>query len=200
MTIRSVLDNAIIYECFNTLIGENRCRAALVNNYIRPKQTDRILDVGCGPGNMLPFLPKCGYLGVDPNESYIAAARRRYGDRGDFVVGRIGHLNIDQFGTFDIVIAIGVVHHLDNSEALDLFRLAFKSVGAGARLITMDGCRTENQSAITRYLLSQDRGQFVRNQEQYLELARSSFQLVIPELRKDLLRIPYTHLIMECIR
>ena len=43
-----------------------------------------------------------------------------------------------------------------------------------------------------------DRGKFVRTREEYLRLASARFPKVEPHLRHDLLRIPYTHLIMRC--
>ena len=198
--IRPIFDKPFFYELFDVLIGANHARSVLVREYIRPKDTDRILDIGCGSGNMLPFLPKCKYLGVDANESYIASARQRYGHRGEFICGRVSDLKAEQFGTFDVALAIGLVHHLGDSEALELFRLGFEALRPGGRLISGDICYTPDQSALERYLLSHDRGQFVRNQSRYLELARSCFRQVTPNLRKDLLRLPYTHLIMECIR
>lgn len=67
-------------------------------------------------------------------------------------------------------------------------------------MITNDGCYLANQSAIKKYLLSRDRGRYVRTQPEYERLARTSFQNVRANLREDVLRIPYTHLILECTR
>ena len=198
--LRPILDRPYFYELYHSLIGANYRSRVLVKEYIRPKPTDRVLDIGCGPGNMLPFLPKCDYTGVDVNPSYIDSARRRYGDRGTFVCERVSRHNVQQLGAFDIVLALGLVHHLDDAEARDLFRLGYAALKPEGRLITNDGCYSAGQSALERYLLSRDRGQFVRNQSLYLELAHGCFTQVIPHLRQDVLRVPYTHLIMECVR
>jgi len=198
--VRPILDQPYFYELYHRVIGANHRSQVLVNEYIRPKASDRILDIGCGPGNMLPFMPDCSYLGVDANESYIASARERYGRRGEFVCELVSHHNISDLGSFDIVIALGLIHHLDDSEARDLFRLCYKSLKPGGRLVTNDGCYTDQQSLIERYLLSRDRGRYVRTEAQYLALAHTWFQQVNPHLREDVLRIPYTHLIMECVR
>jgi len=198
--IRPILNKPFFYESYHTLIGARYRSRVLVSDYIRPKAGDRILDIGCGPGNMLPYLPACGYLGFDMNESYIATARQRYGDRGEFRCERVSHNSVQQFGAFDVVLALGLVHHLDDSEARDLFMLGHKALKPGGRMVTNDGCYMANQSAAKRYLLSRDRGQFVRTEPQYLELAKASFQQVEPHIREDVLRIPYTHLIMVCTR
>lgn len=198
--IRPILDRSYFYELYHRLIGANYRSRVLVSDYIRPQPSDWILDIGCGPGNMLPYLPECHYLGVDANQSYINTAAERYGDRGRFICERVSHHNVADLGAFDIVLALGLIHHLDDDEARGLFRLAHVALKPGGRLITNDGCYTGRQSSIERYLLSSDRGRFVRNEAEYLELARSWFQKVIPNLRTDVLRIPYTHLIMECVR
>ena len=52
----------------------------------------------------------------------------------------------------------------------------------------------------TRLALGLDRGRFVRDRQQYEDLARAHFTVLTSHLRHDLLRIPYTHLIMECAR
>lgn len=198
--VRPILNRPFFYEFYHTLIGANYRSRVLVSDYIRPKAGDRILDIGCGPGNMLPFLPEGQYLGVDANTSYIAAAQERYGRRGEFVCERVSHHSVQQFGTFDIVLALGLVHHLDDAEAGDLFRLGYTALKPGGRMITNDGCYTSGQSAAKRYLLSRDRGQFVRTQPEYEKLARTWFPEVRASIREDVLRIPYTHLILECVR
>ena len=40
----------------------------------------------CGPADILAFLPEIDYLGIDYLESYIAAARRGFGNRGRSLV------------------------------------------------------------------------------------------------------------------
>lgn len=198
--VRPILDRPYFYELYHRLIGANYRSRVLVNEYIRARPSDHILDIGCGPGNMLPFLPECQYLGVDVNDSYINTAKQRYGHRAKFVCERVSHHNVAELGAFDIVLALGLTHHLDDDEARDLFRLGYAALKPGGRLITNDGCYTSSQSRVERYLLSRDRGQYVRTEAQYVDLAHSCFPQVIPHLRTDVLRIPYTHLIMECVR
>jgi cyclopropane fatty-acyl-phospholipid synthase-like methyltransferase len=198
--IRPILNRSFFYELYHHLIGANYRSRVLVSDYIRPRAGDKILDIGCGPGNMVPFLPQGQYLGVDANPSYIADARERYGDRGEFVCERVSHHSVQQFGAFDIVLALGLVHHLDDSEASDLFRLGYTALKPGGRMITNDGCYTAKQSGAARYLLSRDRGEYVRPQQEYEKLAHSWFPVVHSHIREDVLRVPYTHLIMECVR
>ncbi len=65
-TIRTILDRPFYYDLFNIVIGANHLRNVLVNEYIRPTSSDQILDVGCGSGNMVPFLLKAVLMQTPP--------------------------------------------------------------------------------------------------------------------------------------
>ena len=101
---------------------------------------------------------------------------------------------------FDVALALGVVHHLDDAEARQLFQTAHDALRPGGKLVTLDGVFAPHQSAVARYLVRRDRGKFVRSEEGYVQIASQVFSAVKATLRHDLLRIPYTHIIMECVR
>jgi len=192
----ALLSVAGVYTGFQKTIKNPR------NNYlsehVRPQPGDRILDIGCGPAAILDALPGVHYVGVDLSPAYIQEARSRFGNRGEFHCQPIETFVVENPGTFDIVMANGVVHHLDDASAARLFataRLALKPTG---RLVTHDGCYVPGQSSIARWLLANDRGRHIRTESQYLRLASSCFTTVRATIRHDLLRVPYTHLIMEC--
>jgi SAM-dependent methyltransferase len=148
---------------------------------------------------MLASLPGVEYLGIDISPEYIEAARNRFDAKGRFFCGDIGTATVElEKGTFDLVLATGVLHHLDDERAARLFELARLALRSDGRLITYDGCYVPEQSRMARWVLSKDRGKFVRSRDQYLRLASRCFSKVEPHLRHDLLRIPYTHLIMYC--
>jgi len=126
-------------------------------------------------------------------------AQKRF-PRAKFVCERVSQYTLPHREYFDIVLALGIVHHLDDSEALQLFRIAHSALKPGGKLVTLDGVWTNDQSRSSRYLLARDRGQFVRSQEQYRNLASQVFSTNKASVRHDLLRIPYTHIILECIR
>ena len=73
-----IFESAGIFDLFQTLIGANRSRTRLVEEFIQPKSDALFLDVGCGTGTILDFLPdEINYVGVDISEHYINEAKRR---------------------------------------------------------------------------------------------------------------------------
>lgn len=198
--IRSILSIPSFYTFFQKLVGADYSYKIFINNYVRPNVGDRILDIGCGPAEVLAYLPQVEYIGFDASEKYINTAQKRYGTKGIFVCELVTSSNLQYQSYFDTVLVMGILHHLDNLEAAQLFDLAYTALKPGGRLVAIENCYTENQSPCARYIISKDRGQNIRNEKGYLELAYNLFPDTSYNIRQDLLRIPYTHIILECIK
>ena len=198
MDSRAILSLAAGYRLFGKLAGAHRLRVEHVERYIRPKAGDKVLDCGCGPGDFLAYLLDVDYVGVDISEDYIASARSRFGDRASFRVGPVCSETMSERGHYDLVLANGLLHHLGDDQVREFLRLARRCLKPSGRLVTLDGCYTDHQSRLARLMLDMDRGSHVRSLEVWLDLVTPVFPTVEPHVRHDLLRIPYTHLIMEC--
>lgn len=198
-SIRSVLAIPTAYNLWWNVVGGPAFAKVLVSEYLQPGVGARILEIGCGPGTIVGYLPQVEYLGFDLSSSYIEMARKRY-PRAQFVCERVSQFSLDTQRPFDAVLALGIVHHLDDQEARQLFQIAFDALKSGGKLITVDGVWTDDQSSAARWLLAKDRGEHVRNKGQYLHLVSGVFANVKASIRHDLIRIPYSHLILECVR
>ena len=119
---------------------------------------------------LLPCLSIVNYVCFDARKEYIQAAQEQYDDRATFYCNQVSAETTTEHSQFDLVLAVGVLHHLDDAEALQLCCLAEAALKPGGRFITFDGCYLPSQSHIARYLLSRDRGQNVRDREGYTKI------------------------------
>ncbi|HCS12714.1 MAG: hypothetical protein COS82_10020 [Zetaproteobacteria bacterium CG06_land_8_20_14_3_00_59_53] len=196
---RAIFSHPAVYNLAQRAVGAERARRMLVRDYFPPMQGKSILDIGCGTAEILRHLPEeMRYSGFDASEAYIDKARLEFGQRGDFRAELVSEATLDGMAQFDVVLAFGLLHHLDDDDAVSLFRLAAHALKPDGMLITMDPVFAPGQNPLGRWLISRDRGRSVRSPEAYHALARSSFPLVNHHLRHDMLNIPYSHSIMQC--
>ena len=197
--LSSLLSFPAGYRLFRWMVGGEAAWRIYLAEYVKPAPGDKILDIGCGPADVLNYLPAVNYTGLDISPEYICSAKKRFGSKGRFCCGDAGLAMIEgEQGTFDLVLATGVIHHLDDAQAARIFDLARLVLRPTGRLVTFDGCYVPQQSRIARWMHARDRGKFVRTREEYMRLALARFSKVESHLRHDLLRLPYTHLIMRC--
>lgn len=195
--IRAVLSNASIYSLFQRVMGAHGVRLRFVEDFVRPRDGMAVLDIGCGPADILAYLPAVDYHGFDISPVYIERARGRFGDRGTFHLGELSQAALPGLPKFDVVLALGVLHHLDDNVAVEVLRLAASALAPGGRVLTIDPCLEPGQNPIARFLVKRDRGQNVRTRPEYTAVASAVF----PEPRVEVRHkswIPYTHCVMEC--
>ena len=197
--LRSILAIPTAYQLWWNVVGGPAEVQILVNEYVQPKIGARILEIGCGPGTIVSYLPPSDYLGFDLSPEYVELAKRRF-PKAHFVCERVSQFSLAKEQSFDVVLALGIVHHLEDAEALQLFQIAHDALTPGGKLVTMDGVWIDGQSPTARWLLARDRGEYVRSEREYVGIASQVFSNIRPSVRHDLLRIPYTHLILECVR
>src|SRR5438105_4248682 len=100
------------YRLFSRLVGGEAARKTYVAEYVKPVPGNKILDIGCGPADILAYLPTVDFLGIDVSPEYIFSAKKRFGSRGRFYCTDVGQATIEQEkGSFDLVLATGVIHH-----------------------------------------------------------------------------------------
>jgi SAM-dependent methyltransferase len=197
-----LLRKASHYRLLQGLLLRSDTRRRVVRDILRPYPGCRILDIGCGPADILEALPQDlgAYHGFDMNPAYIEAARGRWGGRGRFECRRVDEAALPEPGSYDIALATGILHHLDDREAGRLFEVAHHALRPGGWLVTYDNVYIEGQNPVARWLIARDRGQAVRTREGYEALARPLFPRVESVILHDTLRLPYTILVMRCIK
>ena len=194
---RSILSQPLVYEAVQYLVGARRANAALVRDIIRPAPGDRVLDIGCGPAEILRALPAVDYVGVDQSEAYIRRAEKTFAGKGRFYCDSLENLAALDLGRFDIALSIGVLHHVDDAQAEKMFRLAAGLLQPGGRLYTADPCFHSRQNFLTRFIIRNDRGRNVREPDAYCRLAATGFRLVENRLMEGLFPFPHSVCLLE---
>lgn len=198
--IRSILSSPYIYNAFQNILGARSSRIEFVEHYCKPKTGQRWLDIGCGTAELLKYLPlDIAYVGFDVSETYIQFAKRAYKKRNaKFYTELIADNSLKRLKHFDRIVATGLLHHLDDDEVVQLFKIIKPSLTEGGRFVSIDPCFISGQSFFSKALVKRDRGQNVRYANVYYQLAKSVFENVELTHRNDLLFIPYDHAILIC--
>lgn len=195
--VRALLSYPLVYEAWGRFVGAEGWRRKLTAEHMRPQPGERVLDLGCGPAELLPHLGDIEYTGIDISEPYILRARATMDGRGEFRVGSATAIDAD-LEDFDLVVALGVLHHIDDDGVRDMFAGAAGALKPTGRMVTVDPVLVPGQNRVAHAIIVRDRGRHVRSVDGYEALARSAFGSVASTVRTDLLRIPYTHCILEC--
>jgi SAM-dependent methyltransferase len=180
-----------VYKAIQKALSAEQSTRRFIDEVVRPARGAAVLDVGCGPASLLPYLPSVDYTGVDLNPVSIAFAKEHYAARGRFLVGDAADLVPDQ--RFDIVILAALLHHLDDAGARRLFGNLVGALKPGGRIVTIDNIWLPRQNPIAKLVNALDSGKNVRTLEGYLKLAEGLPLRVEHKLYHDLLRIPYDH-------
>lgn len=135
----------------------------------------RLLDLGCGTGAMAGCFQPDVYVGVDPDRRYLARALTRHPrHRFSRMDGRAL-----AFGDscFDAVLIGGVIHHLDDHDALALLREAKRVLKRRAgRLVLWEDVPTRSRANLLGRLVHRfDEGCHIRHAGRYVEMAEAVF-------------------------
>ncbi len=129
----ATLHNASGYDLHSRLMGMgvNGANSRMIIEMAKVKPGDKILDVGCGSGNLTLTAKRYtgasgSVYGIDASPEMIEVARRKAQKSGIgavFEVGLIEKLNFPE-AAFDVVISRLVIHHLPD----DLKRQGFAEI------------------------------------------------------------------------
>ena len=197
--LRSVLKTPSLYLAYQSIVGGIRARRICFRDYVKCTPGMVVIDIGCGPGYAAQWLPGSRYFGFDVDGAYIDYATRKFGGQAVFHRGLFSPQHASTLPKADLVLMMGLLHHLTDDECVALLRLAKSAMKDGGKLLTLDGCYREGQSRLARYFLDSDRGEYIRTPESYIRIAQSVFGEVIASLRDDLFFIPYTCMVLGCI-
>jgi SAM-dependent methyltransferase len=193
-SIKDVLAAPSLFDVYQRVIGAHNLHARFIDEWVKPKAGDRILDIGCGTGAVVPFLPDSVELvGIDVSEAYIGAANARYGNRATFRVADASDLSLDLGAPYDVAYAAGVLHHIPDDGVQRVVAGALARLRPGGRFVAIDPTLVPGQGWISRKFVEGDRGEYVRSPDALASVLNEfapSMTVVT-----DMLRIPFAQVI-----
>ncbi len=199
--IRGILGRPEVYLFFQFLMNSHGKYRMCIERFLAPVNGKKILDIGCGCADILALLPRdVDYVGFDMSPAYIAYARKRFGHRARFFNRRVSDIDLQNLGLFDIVIADGLLHHLNDAEARDLFRIGFCALHDSGFMFTADPTLVENQDFISRRISLMDRGRHVRSPNAYQKIAKLVFPSLEVHVINNVSNRPQTGCILKCYK
>jgi len=162
--LSDILDNPTIWklfrDSFDLFFGIYRKRKKLLKVWEIAGKNYSVLDIACGIGQFSD-ITRGPYLGVDLNNQYIERAKKLYN------APNISFQCIDvkdlykENKQYDIVLLIGIAHHLDKDTLSDLLTVVHQIARKSVVLIEV---AHEQNTPWGKWLRNNDRGKFVRPQ------------------------------------
>jgi predicted TPR repeat methyltransferase len=172
-----VLENGVCYDLFQSAVGATKTRQFLIDAISVWENPKHIIDLGCGTGFSIPKLTYTDtYFGVDFSEKYLNLAKRiPTSMQTSFLQADLGDPFWSKGLSFtkpQVVMAMGLFHHLSNPNMEILFATLGDLLPPGSSIVSIDPVITSSTSRIGRWVATNDRGKFLRTPEELKEITK----------------------------
>ena len=195
--IYNFINSPLVYRIIQYIMSGTSFRNSIIKKNIR-KSNLKILDIGCGPAQILEQIPRCDYYGYDIDQRSIQYAKKKYRQKNyHFYCKKFNKTEIKKLPKFDFVIFFGILHHLSNKEADKMLTLCKRIMKKNSKLLTEDPILVEKQNIIAKFLIEKDRGINVRQKKEYINLLKKHFKKIKNKVTHQFF-IPYTWFTTIC--
>ena len=195
--IYNFINNPLIYKIIQGIMSGTSLRNSIIKKNIK-KSNLKILDIGCGPAQILEHIPQCDYYGYDIDNRSIQYAKKKYHQKNyHFYCKKFNKTELKKLPKFDFIIFFGILHHLSNKEVHEILKLCKKIMKKNSKLLTEDPILLENQNIIAKFLIKKDRGLNVRKKKEYINLLKKHFKKIKNKVTHQYF-IPYTWFTTVC--
>lgn len=198
--IRNSLQFSFIYDAVQKLIGATNHRKSVVER-LNITKGSKVVEVGCGPGKILDTLGDVFYVGYDINSRYIGAAQKKYADRKNckFIVSDASKPELhDLVKECDVMLSLGVLHHLTDEQCEELLSMAVRAVSNKGRFVIYEPYIPISKDSIGDFFMKNDRGMNIKSLDGWHQLARKYFSSIKESLHSPVYILRYSIVVLEC--
>lgn len=198
MKPQNILNHYLLYIFYQKIIGADNYLKSYIKNYIRPQKGDKILELACGAGNIYSMFPlkDVYYTGIDYSQNYISFARKKYPEQ-TFVCADITE-DFKAFDKYDIIYAEAIISAIPNEKVQKMFEAIKKCSNSKTRIILSDMNYRKSAPFLERFLMENERNEYVRTKDDYVRLISSYFKIEKISVVEKPYIIPYQKIIFEC--
>ena len=177
-----LLRNPSVYDLSQNLLLAYKLRNNKILENFNFDKKNKILDIGCGTGNILKILPKkVNYFGFDNNSKCINFAKKKYSNHF-FYEGYFDNKTKKTIPNVDLVIMNAVLHHLNDGQIYELLPIIKSKLDKNGKIICIDPFYSTDIKNLKDYskkfrnlIASFDRGNYVRTKKQYKKILETNF-------------------------
>ena len=175
--INMLSDNPSLFMFLRKIIELNFIgeKEVLKNELSKMNSNDRVLDLGCGTGELSIFFNNYNYTGIDIEPKYINFAKNKY--KGTFKLEDAKNTSF-QDQSFDLIVILGVLHHMNDDLCLSVFDEIRRILKISGKILIMEDVNTESKLDIIGNILRKlDKGNWIRTKAGYSDLINSKFNI-----------------------
>lgn len=122
-----------------------------------PKDSKRVLDLGCGDGRLLDLVfrqcPQSEGVAIDSSETMIEAAKQRFANSERVqVLHRDLNDNLRDLGLFDVIVSSFAIHHCPDERKRSLYAEVFEMLNKGGVFCNLEHVASPTPALHTRFL------------------------------------------------
>lgn len=147
----------------------------IIHREVPQKAGIKVLDMGCGTGILSPLFSESHYIGIDIDKKLIDFAQKKYPYAFKVMSGE---KILFPKNSFDLIIVIGVIHHLNDKATNKTLAEMKKVLKKDGRVLLVEAIPPiDNYNYVGHFIRSLDEGHNIRKLEEYGKIFKKYFTI-----------------------
>ncbi len=183
--INFLLKNPSLYRFYQKIVRAKHDEYDFFRFIFKKKnfKNIRMLDICCGDGYILEHINEFidDYLGIDNNDKYLKQCQYRWKNFNFIKLDFNERTNIDRLIEFkpNFIFINGAIHHLDDKTVKSI-NYFIKNNFSKCYFLSVDPVKNNN-AFLNKIMIKLDRGKFIRNKSEYVELMNSLESFIVDD-------------------